>query len=154
MTLDLARFVKILGMTGSSHDGEALAALRKAQDMMAAERITWGDLIGGHRSGWHSGAKSPFEGDVHRAASRKTSHVKPMPHEDLKKSDPNLGDKLRENAQFILDEYPELLSEWEQSFIRDWEYKPWHRPMTDKQINVFVRIMNKHRVAANHRRAA
>lgn len=78
----------------------------------------------------------------------------PMPHEELDSDDPDLGEKLRENAQFILNEYPELLSDWERNFVRDWGQKPGHMQMTDRQTNVFIRIMNKHRVACNHRRAA
>jgi len=44
--MDMEKLLKILGMTGSSHDGEALVALRMAQRLMAAEGKTWKDLIG------------------------------------------------------------------------------------------------------------
>jgi PAS domain-containing protein len=43
--LDRGRLVKLLGLTGSQHDAEALAALRKAQMMMRAGRVDWTALI-------------------------------------------------------------------------------------------------------------
>jgi hypothetical protein len=48
MTLEhTQRLVKILGLTGSAHDGEALSALRKAQAMMERDGLTWADLLAG-----------------------------------------------------------------------------------------------------------
>ena len=49
--LDTERLVKLLGMTGSQHDGEALNALRMAQKLLAGAAKTGGDLIGGGASG-------------------------------------------------------------------------------------------------------
>ena len=43
--LDIERLIKVLGMTGSVHDGEALAALRTAIKMMAAAKVSWADLL-------------------------------------------------------------------------------------------------------------
>jgi hypothetical protein len=40
--LDLDRFAKVLGMLTSTHDGEQLAAVKRANTMLAAERMTWG----------------------------------------------------------------------------------------------------------------
>jgi hypothetical protein len=45
MTLDKTKLLKVLGMTGSAHDGEALAALRTALKMMANANVTWVDII-------------------------------------------------------------------------------------------------------------
>lgn len=42
-----ARLLKLLGMTGSVHDGEALNALRMATALMKRCRVTWSDLLGG-----------------------------------------------------------------------------------------------------------
>jgi hypothetical protein len=41
------RLIRLLGMTGSSFDGEALAALRMAQKLMAERHITWAELLNG-----------------------------------------------------------------------------------------------------------
>jgi hypothetical protein len=43
--MDIEKLVKVLGMMGSEHDGEALAALRTAQKMMAAAKVSWKDLL-------------------------------------------------------------------------------------------------------------
>jgi hypothetical protein len=45
--IDRDRLFKLLGMTGSSHDGEALNALRRAQDLLAAAGMSWDDLLCG-----------------------------------------------------------------------------------------------------------
>jgi hypothetical protein len=44
--LDKKRLVKVLGMLGSRHDGEALNAARNAHAMLAHAKMTWADLLG------------------------------------------------------------------------------------------------------------
>lgn len=44
--LDRRRLVKVLGMLGSRHDGEVLAAARLAQYMLGQAKMSWGDLLG------------------------------------------------------------------------------------------------------------
>ena len=41
------RFVKLLGLTRSSNDGEALAALRKCNDVLTQHRLSWADVVAG-----------------------------------------------------------------------------------------------------------
>lgn len=43
--LDLPKLIKVLGMTGSAHDAEALAALRTAIKMMANAKVSWADIL-------------------------------------------------------------------------------------------------------------
>jgi hypothetical protein len=45
MPLDLERLRKLLGMTGSSQDGEALNAMRMANKMLVENKLTWADVI-------------------------------------------------------------------------------------------------------------
>jgi hypothetical protein len=45
MDNSMAMFVKLMGMTTSPHDGEALNALRKANAMLAASNLTWQELL-------------------------------------------------------------------------------------------------------------
>ncbi|UEM08225.1 hypothetical protein JL101_036400 (plasmid) [Skermanella rosea] len=48
MPLDRAladRLAKLLGMTGSDYDGEALAAARKANALLKTAGLTWADVI-------------------------------------------------------------------------------------------------------------
>ena len=44
---DRERFVKLLGLTESSNDGEALAALRKCNAMLRQQHLTWEDIVAG-----------------------------------------------------------------------------------------------------------
>ncbi|MBL6613784.1 MAG: DUF2786 domain-containing protein [Reyranella sp.] len=41
------RLVKLLSLTNSSNDGEALAALRKCNDMLKQHRLNWDDIVVG-----------------------------------------------------------------------------------------------------------
>lgn len=43
---DRSMLAKLLGMTGSSHDGEVVAAARKAHQLVKAKGMTWPDLLG------------------------------------------------------------------------------------------------------------
>lgn len=43
---DRARLAKLLGLTGSSHDGEVLAAARKAQEFLKDKGTTWPQVLG------------------------------------------------------------------------------------------------------------
>lgn len=42
---DIQKLAKLLGMIGSNHDGEALAAARKAYEMVERIGTTWPDLL-------------------------------------------------------------------------------------------------------------
>jgi hypothetical protein len=44
--LDRRRLVKVLGMLGSRHDGEALNAARTAHTMLAQAKTRWEELLG------------------------------------------------------------------------------------------------------------
>jgi hypothetical protein len=41
------RFVKLLSLTRSGNDGEALAALRKCNDILKQHRLNWDDIVAG-----------------------------------------------------------------------------------------------------------
>ena len=44
-TLDRERLSKLLGMLGSSHDGEVVAAARQAERLRAEAGLTWGEIV-------------------------------------------------------------------------------------------------------------
>jgi hypothetical protein len=44
-TLDRERLARVLGMLGSEHDGEALAAARQAERLRATAGVTWHDIV-------------------------------------------------------------------------------------------------------------
>lgn len=43
--MDREKLIKVLALTSSDVDGEALAAIRTANKILAAEGTTWGDLL-------------------------------------------------------------------------------------------------------------
>jgi hypothetical protein len=45
-TIDRVRIAKLLGMTGSTHDGEAVNAMRLANRIVRESGVTWYDVIG------------------------------------------------------------------------------------------------------------
>jgi hypothetical protein len=57
------RLVAVLGMMGSEHDGEALAAARMAERMRRAMGLTWAELL----SGAEAMPEAPVEAEGWRA---------------------------------------------------------------------------------------
>jgi hypothetical protein len=45
MAIDLTKLARILGMSGSAHDGEALNAVRMADRLIRDNKMTWEDLL-------------------------------------------------------------------------------------------------------------
>lgn len=43
--LDRERLIKIMGLTTSSSDGEALSALRKVNEILAGEKLSWAEVL-------------------------------------------------------------------------------------------------------------
>ena len=46
-TQDFAKLMKVMGMTTSAHDGEALSAIRAANKILVAHKLTWQDVFSG-----------------------------------------------------------------------------------------------------------
>jgi hypothetical protein len=42
---DRRKLISFLGMLGSDHDGERLAAVRAAQKLLSEKRLTWSDIL-------------------------------------------------------------------------------------------------------------
>jgi hypothetical protein len=57
MTIDTDKLAKILGMLGSAHDGEALAAARQADAMLRRAGLTWHDVLASPRTAAASGTR-------------------------------------------------------------------------------------------------
>ena len=56
--LGISRFAKILALAGSDKDGEALAALRKAQKMLHAAKLSFTDVAQSFEAGRHGSSGS------------------------------------------------------------------------------------------------
>ena len=151
--MDMDRFIKILGMTGSSHDGEALAALRMAQKLMSANGKTWKDLIGAPRaqqSGWDPFAhvREKAARDAAREAERARAREEARrAAEGATKHRASSDDDatIKHECLRILDEAPDLLTDWEKEFLESFKDRPDHWSMTEKQRAVFERILARYR---------
>lgn len=76
--LDRRRLVKVLGMLGSRHDGEVLAAARLAQYMLGQAKTTWAELLDVKPG--EEPEPLPQEDDVEKAAAaaaRQTKYADP-----------------------------------------------------------------------------
>jgi hypothetical protein len=67
------QLAKILGLLGSAHDGEVLAAARQAQAYLAQRKLRWGDVLG---SGADSGRRAV---ERRLLALREAAHAKEAP---------------------------------------------------------------------------
>ena len=56
MSLDRTRLARVLAMIGSSFDGEALVAARRAHELVKAAGLSWEELLTGKGSNRQSGA--------------------------------------------------------------------------------------------------
>lgn len=145
------RLGKVLGMTGSSHDGEVLAAVRRAQSIMAGAKLSWSDLLGaqpqqqggrnfedGFRAGFERGvAKGRVEGRAEATAAKAQERVaEPEGHAA---GDANLFAKLRGLSE---EAYGINLSDWERNFVEDVLGRGYYG-FTEKQRSVVVRILLK-----------
>jgi hypothetical protein len=160
--MDMDRLIKILGMTGSSHDGEALAALRMAQKLMSSHGKTWKDLIGAPQpqqgaagAGWdpfaHAREKAQREAQRQRereeyARARENAHAREQARQRESSQGPE-GDEaaMKRECLRMLDECPHLLTDWEKEFLESFKDRPDHWAMSDKQRAVFERILARYR---------
>ncbi len=72
--LDRRRLVKVLGMLGSRHDGEVLAAARLAQYMLGQAKTTWAELLDVKPG--EEPEPLPQEDDVEKAAAAAAKSAK------------------------------------------------------------------------------
>jgi hypothetical protein len=135
------RLVRLLGMTGSAHDGEALNALRLAQRVAAEHGVTLTDVL----------------------ASASTAVAAPGPELDLKRLALLEKEAFERGfaaggkaamaegapaaswpllAQRCLEDHPRLLTAWEQEFLGNFLARGWATP-TAKQQPVIVKIAAK-----------
>jgi hypothetical protein len=57
--LDKDRLAKLLSMTGSEHDAEALAAIRKANELLRLNKKSWSEVLGDPPPAVASRAEAP-----------------------------------------------------------------------------------------------
>lgn len=129
------RLIKLLGMTGSSHDAEALTALRYAQKLMKDQKVTWEDTLHGnglltYREGFQEGRTVGFEEGYAKGyrEGQNAPRARPASWQAV----------VRE----MLDEHADELTEWERGFLDSFRTRGWHTP-TERQRAVLERIAEK-----------
>lgn len=126
--LDRSRLIKILGMTGSEHDGEALAAIRRASAILREAKVTWGELLtggGGSQIGPLLATIASLRLQVKDLEAKLAVARRPMPEPPRKHPaapDKKGGFKFRDHAEFdrifeYLDEHDEFLRESTRRFV-------------------------------------
>jgi hypothetical protein len=139
------RLVKVLGMTGSSHDNEALIALRQAQKLMG--KLTWAELLTGNTA-------EPFrdqrENDRLRGENEMlrrtvaTLVAKLAAGAGAEEPRRNGADNHQERARWILGLYEThalALSERELEFLQT--VSGWPGPLTEKQQSWFAGLLDR-----------
>ena len=70
-------FLKVMEMTTSSHDNEALTALRKANSLLAEQNVTWTELLRAKVKFRRTTAEERTDKAYRDHAERKAHHVGP-----------------------------------------------------------------------------
>jgi hypothetical protein len=113
------KLVKILDLTGSDVEGEALAALTAARRILTANGLTWSDVIAPPSS------PEPEEQDD---------------ADDTDDADDSAGVSIPDAIDYCLSFDPPALTDWERSFLlslRGFE------TISDKQYTILCRIVAK-----------
>lgn len=135
------RLIQLLGMMGSTHDGEALTAARMAQRLLTQLGLTWEEAMGAglseeqakyacelaFRDGYEKGrAAGVAEGNraVQAYQAARAARTWTMV------------------ARELLNDHDDELNEWETEFCEGFIDRGWASP-TPKQRAVFERIANK-----------
>ena len=120
---DRDRLIKLLGMVGSSSDGEALNAARLADKLVKDRGETWATVLNGNGTA----AANPFAGF-------QWHHYAPPPPPPPSRG----GERWRTVADFILTYKDTLINEWEYHFLESIIARPGG--LTQKQMATLVKI--------------
>lgn len=129
------RLTKLLGMTGSTHDGEALNALRHAQRLMKEAKVNWEDTLHGnglltYREGFQEGRTAGFEEGYAKGyrEGQNAPRARPQAWQGV----------VRE----MLEEHADDLNDRETEFLESFRRRSWHTP-TERQRAWITSIANK-----------
>lgn len=129
------RLTKLLGMTGSAHDGEALNALRLAQKLMGEAKVTWEDTLHGNRlltyqEGFLEGRTAGLEEGYARGyrEGQNAPRARPRGWQGI----------VRE----MLEEHADDLNDRETEFLESFRRRGWHTP-TERQRAWMASIADK-----------
>jgi len=141
------RLVQLLGMLGSSHDGEVLNAAKMAQRHLGSMTMTWEEVLGG-QGGEGGGGNGYSERDVEAAYQAGHASGYGKGYAEGKADAVMNGGGMRAFqswrgvAEELLSQHGGLLTEWEIGFFENYVEKRWSVP-TPKQRAVFEKVADK-----------
>jgi hypothetical protein len=121
-----AQFVKLMMMTTSSHDNEALTALRKANAMLASANLNWEEYLGGPRE-YRSAQNPPWDEDKVQPPRQQRRHERANSDENIDRMFEEAFARVRPGSSFR--QTIESIHTW-------WEEKGF---LTQKQLDVIQR---------------
>jgi hypothetical protein len=164
---DRDRLVKLLGMTGSNAEGEAINAMRLANRTLGRLQLTWDDVIGTsgwqpeHRASTPENWSEPYEPEApsSRARASTSRHSPPPPRPEAQPrttsnsyygtgpfgtspphSDPD-AQPFWVICDLLLGKFAHELTEWESGFIEGIRRRKW--PLSPKQSATLERILER-----------
>jgi hypothetical protein len=159
---DRKRLAQLLGMIGSGHDGEALNAARLANRLVQKLQLQWNDVLGllpaepneaDYRSGlaaYQSGVAAGYQRGLaegyRRGFAAGVKQARPQPRRPPPPPPPPEPYPWQVEANSLLQEYSNRLSQWEHDFLKT-SIGERLRPPTEKQEAVLQRIRVKCGVA-------
>ena len=114
---DADRLVKLLGMTGSTHDGEVLSAARLAHRYVHDHGLVWSDVI----MPAHSAALAP---PLRQPPPERQPPAEPPPSQHVLADWPAQWRKARRLCLAQIDN--PVLTPWERGFLAN--FRDWERP--------------------------
>ena len=124
---DRTRLIKLLGMTGSAHDAEALTALRFAGKILVEHKATWAEVFSTPGSDrYQDGYSDGYRRGLAEGAAR--GRPKPLTWRAL--------------AKELLESYEDDLTPWELQFVTGFLSRGYPSP-TPKQGAIFQRICER-----------
>jgi hypothetical protein len=138
----MRKLTRILGMMGSSHDGEVLSAARAAQRFLGSlGATTWEEVLGNNSAG---GKWTDDDMEVAINAAYKKGYA-------AREADGKEGevqsfadvDSCPAFAELCLARYRHKLTEWEIGFCESWAEKSRYDEPSDKQRAIFQRLARK-----------
>lgn len=134
---DREKLIKLLGMIGSSADGEALNAARLANRLIQDRKLSWGDVINGHAAtSWPGHTQTPWGFSWTPPPPRPPP--RPPPEPELR--------NWRTVARMILLHHVDLINDWELHFLSSISGRAY---LTEKQEATLTKIATKCGMAAS-----
>ena len=142
MTPARTRLAKLLEMTGSPHDGEALNAARMAHNLVRGLKLTWEQAING-TNGTGNGVSIPYAPRaLQRARQEGYYHGYAQGYRDGLNAPRTRPASWQAIARDMLEKHADGLTEWETGFLQSWVKGRWHTPTT-RQRHVLERIADR-----------